>query len=98
MFEREHQQYTFSEYLIPRAFFECLQIEDESSLKQLLNANLSSATMSQFREYFGNIREFYLNRHDSTKVKVNYSILSNQWNNYTFHIDSGKISEIEKIF
>ena len=98
VFESEDHKNNFHPFFIPQAFLECLQCEDEKTLESFLFPNLHNSNINQFKEYFGNIKEFYLNRHNTSPYKVNYTILTNSWHNYTFHINNNQICEIEDIF
>ena len=98
VFEKDNSLHTINPFFIPQAFFECLQIEDEKTLKSFLSTNFQSTNIQQFKEYFGNVKEFYFNRHTHSIHKVNYTIYSDSWHNYTFHMTDNLISEIEEIF
>lgn len=98
VFEKDQTRQPFNPYILPKAFFECLQVQDENTLKSFFTQEYHDATLPQFAEYFGSIKEFYLNRHQQTPYNVNYTILSDSYHNYTFHIDNNLITEIEEIF
>ena len=84
--------------LIPMAFLECIQIQDEKTAKLFLSNNYQNSNISQFCNYFGNFTDIQLNRHELILHKLNYSIKSDKWHNYNFLIENNKIYEIEEIF
>ena len=89
--------YTINEMLIPHAMLECVKVGDEKMAKTFLANNLQSTSIEQLTNYFGNIKNIYLNRHNLNS-KVNYTIESDKMKNYNFILDNGKIIEIEENF
>lgn len=87
------------ELIIPRAFLECVIIQDIELAKNFLSPNYSNTQIIQFQNYFGDIKEIYLNRHLIKQGKINYTIFTNnKYKNYNFVMVDGKISDIEENF
>lgn len=87
------------ELIIPRAFLECVIIQDIELAKSFLSPNYSNTQIIQFQNYFGNIKEIYLNRHLIKQSKINYTIFTNnKYKNYNFVMVDNKISDIEEVF
>lgn len=87
-----------SHQLIPQAFLECIQINDEMKAKSYLSNNLINTNLQQFKNYFGNINQIYLNRHNVKPGKLNYTIFTDRYKNYNFLLDNNKILDIEELF
>lgn len=88
---------TDNKYLIPLFFLESLKVNDSTICRNLLASNLQSTPLQKFKDYFGNIKNIYLNRH-SPSPNINYTVRTEHYKNYDFIIDNGKITEIEEIF
>lgn len=86
-----------NEYLIPYALLECINVGDEKMTKSFLGNNLVSSNIQQLKNYFGDIKNIYFNRHN-TNHKLNYTIESNTFKNYNFIIEQNKIIDIEENF
>lgn len=87
-----------SPYLIPQDFLECLISNDEPKAKKHLDNKFNNSNIAQFKNYFGEIKEIYLNRHNVLQDKLNYTIKSETYKNYNFIMKNNKIFEIEEIF
>lgn len=98
VYEKDNATNPTNTLLIPKAFLECISIEDEKGAKSYLCDTYANTQIIQFKNYFGDIREVYLNRHTVKQNKVNYTILSDRYRNYNFIIENDKIIEIEEIF
>ena len=72
-------------------------IGDENTALSLLDNNLQSTNISTLQQYFGKIKNIYLNRHNDNN-KINYTIYSSNYKNYNFEIYGNKIIDIEEIF
>jgi len=97
VFEENFANMNVNPLLIPQAFLECVKISDEKTAKQFLSTKLQSSNINKMREYFGDIKEIYFNRHQVNPHKLNYTIMTNTWRNFNFVIDNNKICEIEEI-
>ncbi|MBE5738544.1 MAG: hypothetical protein E7354_02320 [Clostridiales bacterium] len=97
VYEKGNAETTSNKYLMPLYFLEGLKVNDENLCKCLLSQKLSSTPFQKFKNYFGKINDIHLNRHN-TSPNINYTILSDEYKNYDFIIDNGKITEIEEIF
>jgi hypothetical protein len=87
-----------SNLLIPEAFLQSIQINDEKTTQSLLSEKLNKTSINKLKNYFGNINQIYLNRHNNN-FKANYTILgSSGYKNYNFEIVNNKINDIEEIF
>lgn len=84
--------------LIPQALLECVQVEDENMCKTFLNNKLYNTNINQLKNYFGNVKEIYLNRHHSSPNKINYTIKTDRYRNFNFLMDNNSIYDIEEIF
>jgi len=91
------QDKTINNYIIPLAFLQCIQVGDIENAKKFISNNYSNTTIQQFQEYFGNISEIYLNRHDLVPQYFNYTVKSNNWKNYNFIMDKNIILDIQEI-
>ncbi len=99
VYQDEFPLISFNNMLIPRAFLECIQVEDEQTSKAFLDKKIYVSTLQDFQGYFGKIEAIYLNRHNTDNHKVNYTIKSNDgYRNFNFLMDNNKIYEIEEIF
>lgn len=84
--------------LIPEDFLECLKVNDETKCRMLLSNNLSSTPLEKFKSFFGDIKNIYLNRHENSYEKINYTIKSNTLKNYNFVMQNNQIKDIEEVF
>lgn len=84
--------------LIPYAFLQCVSIGDESMAKNFLSNKFATTSINQLQEYFNKIDEIYLNRHNFSFAKQNYTIKSSSMKNYNFLIDNSRIQDIEEVF
>lgn len=99
VYEFDQPVYPNHELLLPRAFLEALQINDNTYLHSILSNKYLSTDLGKFNEFFGNYNEIYLNTHEYKKNKVNYTLkYANYFKNYNFIINNGKIEEIEENF
>lgn len=85
--------------LIPMAFLESIKISDEKVCRQYLHSYHENTPILKFNNFFGNIEEIYLNRHDAIQEKINYTLLSSGiYKNYNFIMENNKIKDIEELF
>ena len=85
--------------LIPMAFLESVKICDENLARQYLHSFHSSTPIKKFNDFFGNIEEIYVNRHDVIYDKINYTLFTNnQFKNYNFIMEDNKIKDIEELY
>lgn len=84
--------------LIPEDFLECLKVDDENKCRMLLASNLSSTPLEKFRNYFGDVKNIYFNRHANFYDKLNYTIQTNSYKNYNFIMQNNQIKDIEEVF
>ena len=87
-----------SNILIPKLFLECINTQDETLAKKYLAIELQSTPISKFKSYFGDIKDIYLNRHQNTQDKYNYTVFNNNYKNYNFIMYNNTIKDIEEIF
>lgn len=97
VYTQDNSNLQINNLLIPLAFAECIQVQDETMAKSFLGNNLCNTNINQLTEYFGNIQGIYFNRHNFTS-KLNYTIESNKMKNYNFIMNNNKIVEIEENF
>lgn len=98
VYDTNKQEQTIPPILIPQAFLENLIVDDEHAIQSMLSKNLLNTPLSQFKDYFGEIQDIYLNRHQSNTNKVNYTIYTNRYRNFNFLLDNNQIYDIEEIF
>jgi len=98
VFEDNTANTNINPLLIPQAFLECVKVSDEKSAKQFMSNKYSSTSIDNFKEYFGEINEIHINRHEINPHKLNYTIKSSSWRNYNFVMDNNLIEDIEEIF
>lgn len=98
VYENNEYKEPHSNLLIPRVFLESIQNNDEKLSKKYLSPNFSSTPFNKFINYFGEIKDIYLNRHLVLQDKLNYTIYSDKYHNYNFIMNNNKIIDIEEIF
>jgi len=98
VYEYDRAIYTNNTLLIPKAFLQCIQVNDEEYIKTLLSKNLVNTPIDKFKKYFDGIDRIYLNRHENKQNKINYTTKGKTYKNYNFIIEDNKIVEIEEIF
>jgi type VI protein secretion system component Hcp len=99
VFEDNTSSNNINPLLIPLAFLQCVKISDEKSAKAFLYSNLQNSNITKMKEYFGDIKDIYFNRHQVATHKLNYTVQNTQgYRNYNFVMDNNKISEIEEVF
>ena len=98
VYENNNCREPHSNILIPKVFLEAIQTHDEEVCKKYLSSNFSSTPFSKLTNYFGEIKEIYLNRHLVLQDKLNYTVNSDRYHNYNFLLSNNKIIDIEEIF
>lgn len=98
VYENDKSHNILSPYLIPQAFLECLSLNDENLARTFLSPKISTTPINKFKNFFGEIKEIFLNRHNIKQGKLNYTIFSNEYKNYNFLIENNLIEDIEEIF
>ena len=98
VYDYNKQEQNIPTILIPQAFLENLVVNDENMIKNMVNTNFQNTPLPQFKDYFGNVQEIYLNRHQTDTNKINYTIFSDKYHNFNFLMDNNRIYDIEEIF
>jgi len=98
VYENNFSAEPHSALLIPKLFLECINTNDEEIAKKYLIDKYQSTPLSQFRNYFGDIKNIYLNRHLILQDKLNYTVFTNSYKNYNFIMENNKIKDIEEVF
>lgn len=81
--------------LIPEAFLQALKLNNFSLAKQYLSDNLSKASNSHFKTYFGDIQSIYYNQYNNS-FPINYTLYNGEYKSYNFNIVNNKINDIEE--
>lgn len=98
VYDHNKQNIIIPTIFIPQAFLENLNVDDENTLKSMLGSNIQNTPLLQFKEFFGDIKEIYLNRHQNNTNKINYTVFTNKYRNFNFLINDNLIYDIEEIF
>lgn len=99
VYENNTPKFPLHPLLIPMAFIEAIKIKDDNLAKTFLHKDHINTPIEKFRDYFGEIKNIYLNRHDIKEDKINYTLLKKDgYNNYNFIMEENKIKDIEEIF
>ena len=98
VYDNDEQELNIPPLFLPQAFLENLKFDDERMLKKLVSSTYQNTPLQQIKEYFGEINEIYLNRHQTNSNKINYTIFTNRYRNFNFLIDNNLIYDIEEIF
>lgn len=91
VYKSENPTHTVSEKLVPLAFLEALKYGDYNLARHYLNAD--TVKNEHLKSYFGQIKNIYFN---GLSKKINYTVESNGYKNYTFSVENGKILDIEE--
>lgn len=98
VYEEDNYQGVHSSLLLPKNFLQCIQTNDEKLLNSMLDYSLQNTPITQFKSFFGDIKEIHLNRHAIYQDKINYTIKSKTYKNYNFIFENNLIKEIQEIF
>ncbi len=98
VYDYNKQEQKIPNIFVPQAFLENLMVEDENMLKSMISLTYQNTPLLQFKNYFGDIKDIYLNRHQTSSNKVNYTIYTNRYRNFNFLLDNNLIYDIEEIF
>lgn len=91
VYKDENPTHTVSEKLLPFAFLEAIKYGDYNLARHYLDAD--TVKNEHLKSYFGQIKNIYFN---GLNEKINYTVESNGYKNYTFTVESGKILDIEE--
>lgn len=98
VYDCDRDKQTIPSILIPQAFLENLIVDDEKKLRNMISSTYQNTPLLQFKNYFGEIKEVYLNRHQVGSNKINYTIFTDRYRNFNFLLDNNLIYDIEEIF